>query len=554
MKIGMRRPSLKKSFKARTTGKVKRKVKRAINPLYGKKGMGWINNPKKAAYNKIYHKTTFGVNDVIRATSTTNSKSRNQKKTTYKRKSTYLGNKKKFNIEDLIALDKEFNVDTKNLRKYPWYIIISIIFIISCTFPFVIIGLILDIYTLVRMSKREYRIASRWNYALKLYLQGERERSRNYISKLPDEEKESEKYKRFMNLLDGVSIENEEKTTNIYEDIYESPSASVDEYYADKVIIKHEKVNYSDKVYNEFIVVDTETTGLDCSVDKIIEISALKYKDGKLTESFERLVNPEISIPEFITDMTNISNDMVKDSETIHEVMPDFLDFIGDSTLVAHNAKFDIRYIDANLLEFNKKIKNQVIDTLTLSRYLYKDIENHKLPTIKEYLNMDLESHRASTDCRVCAAIYLDYCKAVRENSYPKGARELEDQAYVVIKDILMRNKMDLSYFKAAKKGVYLDFTAFYSFLKIKLNGKKQYILTNMDEEKVRELGLTYDSPSKSEKYKSRVNFESLDTLYKLEGYIVKEYEKTLKSVEQYKISVKKGQNNVYKYLLDIDK
>lgn len=74
MKIGVRKPSIKKSFSARTTGRVKRAAKRSVNPLYGKKGMGWINNPQKAAYNKIYHKTTIGVNDIIKdSTSYTNS-------------------------------------------------------------------------------------------------------------------------------------------------------------------------------------------------------------------------------------------------------------------------------------------------------------------------------------------------------------------------------------------------------------------------------------------------------------------------------------------------
>lgn len=66
MKFGFRRPSLKKSISARTKGAVKRKIKKAINPLYGKKGMGWVNNPKKAAYNKVYKKTTFGVGDVLK--------------------------------------------------------------------------------------------------------------------------------------------------------------------------------------------------------------------------------------------------------------------------------------------------------------------------------------------------------------------------------------------------------------------------------------------------------------------------------------------------------
>jgi len=66
MKIGIRKPSLKKSVKARTTGALKRKVKRAVNPLYGKKGMGWIRNPKKALYNKVYRKTTFSIFDIFK--------------------------------------------------------------------------------------------------------------------------------------------------------------------------------------------------------------------------------------------------------------------------------------------------------------------------------------------------------------------------------------------------------------------------------------------------------------------------------------------------------
>ena len=75
MKVGYRKPSVKKSIKARTTGKMKRKVKKATNPFYGKKGMGYIKNPKRAVKNKIYHKTTFGTNDVVRAVNGTHNSS-----------------------------------------------------------------------------------------------------------------------------------------------------------------------------------------------------------------------------------------------------------------------------------------------------------------------------------------------------------------------------------------------------------------------------------------------------------------------------------------------
>ena len=67
MKMGIRKPNIKKSIKARTTGKIKRQMKKAVNPMYGKKGMGMINNPKKAVYNKVYNKTTVGVSDLVRS-------------------------------------------------------------------------------------------------------------------------------------------------------------------------------------------------------------------------------------------------------------------------------------------------------------------------------------------------------------------------------------------------------------------------------------------------------------------------------------------------------
>lgn len=78
MKVGYRKPSIKKSVKARTTGKAKRKVKKAVNPLYGKKGMGYIKNPSKAVKSKVYHKTTFGISDIFKATKSSGKKKSKQ--------------------------------------------------------------------------------------------------------------------------------------------------------------------------------------------------------------------------------------------------------------------------------------------------------------------------------------------------------------------------------------------------------------------------------------------------------------------------------------------
>lgn len=112
MKVGMRKPSIKRSIKARTTGKIKRKLKSSINPLYNKKGMGLVNDPSKAIYNKVYHKTTFGVRDVMNACSDTN-----------KNKSTnnISSNKNYLISEDgkyIILNNKKTNIKVKSLSMY----------------------------------------------------------------------------------------------------------------------------------------------------------------------------------------------------------------------------------------------------------------------------------------------------------------------------------------------------------------------------------------------------------------------------------------------------
>ena len=122
MKFGMRKPSLKKSFKARTTGKAKRMLNKAINPLYGKKGMGIINNPKKAIYNKIYNKTTFGINDIIKINS-----NRKKKKEKFYKESLYEGDEK---INMYKNSDKN-NDSTKMKKSDIIRYIVGIIFILG---------------------------------------------------------------------------------------------------------------------------------------------------------------------------------------------------------------------------------------------------------------------------------------------------------------------------------------------------------------------------------------------------------------------------------------
>lgn len=189
------------------------------------------------------------------------------------------------------------------------------------------------------------------------------------------------------------------------------------------------KLSYTDKRPDDFIVFDLETTGLNKEYHEIIEIGAIKFRNSKPVETFHTFIKPKRKISEEATSINGITNEMVENSPSIDEVMPKFLDFIGDDVLVAHNAPFDMKFILAYLYKNNyKKIRNKVIDTLSISRQKVRvfdsknrrnlKLENYKLETLKSKLGLKkLGSHNAIDDCKVCAFLYMriveskdDYC------------------------------------------------------------------------------------------------------------------------------------------------
>lgn len=111
---------------------------------------------------------------------------------------------------------------------------------------------------------------------------------------------------------------------------------------------------------DEYIVLDIETTGLSKYMHNITEIAAVKIKDDKIVDEFHTLINPKEPIPRFITRLTGITNEMVKNSPTIKEALPDFLEFLGSTTIIAHNATFDYGFIEYNAKKhLGKKISNK---------------------------------------------------------------------------------------------------------------------------------------------------------------------------------------------------
>ena len=162
---------------------------------------------------------------------------------------------------------------------------------------------------------------------------------------------------------------------------------------------------------DDYVVFDLETTGFDPKVSKIIEIGALKYRNNELVDELSILVNPGCSIPPIITAITGIDDELVKDAKTIKEALPQFILFIEDLPLVAHNSRFDLSFIEENILALGlPMINNTNIDTVFLARKYIKNVYNHKLETLKNHFGLTYSSHRSLEDCFTTNYVY-QYCK-----------------------------------------------------------------------------------------------------------------------------------------------
>ena len=157
-----------------------------------------------------------------------------------------------------------------------------------------------------------------------------------------------------------------------------------------------------------FVVFDIETTGLSKFNDRITEIGAVKIVDGKIISSYQKLVNPEMVISDFITNLTGITNEMVANEPKIDVILPDFIEYCGDSILVAQNAEFDIGFIHVNCLEQNIDFTPAYIDTMWLARVINTELKNHKLGTLAKTYGVRLQNHhRASDDATATGEIFI---------------------------------------------------------------------------------------------------------------------------------------------------
>ena len=165
-----------------------------------------------------------------------------------------------------------------------------------------------------------------------------------------------------------------------------------------------------------FIVFDLETTGFSPIKDKIIEIGAVKVEKGEITERFSTFVNPQIPIPFKITQLTSITDTMVLDAPPIEEVLPRFLEFVGDGVLVAHNASFDVSFIEQNCRYQDIQPDFTSVDTVAMARVLLPTLSRFKLNIVAKALNISLENHhRAVDDAGATAEIFEKFVEMLAE-------------------------------------------------------------------------------------------------------------------------------------------
>ena len=174
----------------------------------------------------------------------------------------------------------------------------------------------------------------------------------------------------------------------------------------------------------EYIVFDIETTGLSQKKNKIIEIGAVKVKDGEEIDRFSEFINPEEPIPYSIEQLTSITDEMVMHAPTVDVILPKFLEFCGDDIVVAHNAAFDTGFIKKNAKDLGMKFDNTIMDTMTLSHVLLPELGKFTLDRVCKALNVKNEHHhRAVDDANATAKIFVKLYEMLVE----RGVKTVEN-------------------------------------------------------------------------------------------------------------------------------
>lgn len=206
-----------------------------------------------------------------------------------------------------------------------------------------------------------------------------------------------------VSVLNYTPLTKDEPKSNI-------PSNTVKRGYvsANKILFDNNAV---ENIKNRYIAFDVETTGLSPYSDRIIEVGAVLFENGKSVKEYGTLVNPNRSIPPSATAVNHITNDMVRKAPLESKVYSELVDFLGDALkeetiICAHNAKFDMDFLSQTLMRLGYDAKIAYVDTLSISRYMVSGLENYKQPTVASHFGIiNEQAHRAVSDAKVCGLI-----------------------------------------------------------------------------------------------------------------------------------------------------
>ena len=188
-----------------------------------------------------------------------------------------------------------------------------------------------------------------------------------------------------------------------------------------------------EKMIRDYVCVDIETTGIRPKWDRIIEIGAVKVRDGEVVDTFSELVNPGIPVPERITELTGITTEMVEDKSGIENVLPQFIEFAGNDIILGHNVRFDYGFLKQNAINLNLQFDKSGLDTLKIARKTLPKEWSKGLECLCKIFGIeDKNHHRAYNDAEVTSKLYMILMNKYR-NEFP-GLFEAEKFIYKVKK------------------------------------------------------------------------------------------------------------------------
>lgn len=303
-----------------------------------------------------------------------------------------------------------------------------------------------------------------------------------------------------------------------------------------------------DEFRKTFIAFDVETTGLNSSSDRIVEIGAVLFKEGVPIQSFGTLVNPKVRIAASASAINNITNEMLNSAPNEQEVYPQLVEFLGDAldgkiTMCAHNASFDFGFLSNTFSRLGYDAKIKYVDTLSLSRKHIKGIVNHKQETVAEYFGLINDTaHRAESDADICGKIFWGVLDIIEE-SLEEQKKQIEKmtpdikelEACAFIQDIIEKKGCDTSWIRYRKNSNnYVDVTCLYTFLKFKFAKKGNYIIIRKDATNGIDLPIEPCTVSEGGTTNVRVYFRSPFDLTPLSNYIFSAYSDCYNSMNEY--------------------